>query len=233
MPIDPTTDDCTSVSARCPSIDVTPGIVPTTGAQVVIIGNNLGVDTDMNNFLFRWQSDEANYVSNLHYRDTSGLFVGACSVHSHTSIKCTIPPAQGKGYTLFVEIAGQTPSAGAWPGSGKSIAYAPPTMTSLVPNNGPTLNPGTITVNGKNFGLAQPSMTIDGKECVVQLKTNPAAGYHDTFDCIVADGEGANLVAVVVAGGQVSSGGATFRYACCFCVCFVLMLGFDISYFLD
>jgi hypothetical protein len=223
MPIDSSVV-CTSVSLRCPSIDVLPGIVPTTGAQVIIIGNNLGVDTDMNSFMFRWQSDEANFVDDLHYRDTSGLFTGACSAHSHTSVKCTLPPAQGKGFTLFVEIAGQTPTAGAWPGSGKSVTYAPPTIYSaaasngnpagLVPNNGPTLNPGTIAVNGKNFGLTQPSMTIGGKECIVQLKANPATGYHNTFDCIVANGEGANLAAVVTAAGQLSSttNSATFSY---------------------
>ena len=57
---------------------------------------------------------------------------------------------------MFVEIAGQTPTV-LFPGNGKSIAYAPPSINSatatpagLVPATGNTINPGSITVNGKN-----------------------------------------------------------------------------------
>jgi hypothetical protein len=210
---------CTSLTTECPSIDVTPGILPTEGKEVTIIGSNLGTPTDPNYFMFRWQSnvDAGNYVNDLHYRDSSGYTAGACTEHTHTSIKCTLPPSQGQGYTLFVQIAGQQPTAGAWPGSGRSISYAPPSISSatatpagLVPANGKTLNPGTITVNGFNFGLIQPTITIGGIPCIVTNK--PSGGYHKTFDCTVQDGEGKNLAAVVTAGKQVSSGGATFSY---------------------
>ena len=208
---------CTAVSADCPSVDVTPGIIPTEGGKVIIIGNNLGVHTDLNYFVFRWQSEDANFVDNLHYRDNTGYHEGNCAVHTHNSVECTLPPSQGTGYTMFVEIAGQTPTV-LFPGNGKSIAYAPPSINSatatpagLVPATGNTINPGSITVNGMNMGLLQPTMKIDGKTCIVDAKANNA-GYHTAFTCTVQDGEGANLAAVVTSGDQSSTTGATFSY---------------------
>ena len=209
---------CTQKSAECPSIETTPGILPTEGKTVTIIGSNFGTRDDTNFFLFRWQSgvNAGNFASNLYYRDSNGVVDGQCTDHTHTSIKCTLPPSQGQGYTLFVEVAGQTPTEGAFPGSGRSISYAPPTISSttatppgLVPNNGPTLNPGTITVNGLNLGLVQPTMNIGGQACVVDLQTG---GYHTSFKCVVQDGEGANLAAVATVGKQTSTGGAMFSY---------------------
>ena len=217
MPTDGSTV-CTSVTTECPSIEASPGILPTEGKTVTIIGSNFGTSNDPNAFLWRWQSnfEAANFQSDLHYRQDQVYFAGACTEHNHNSIKCTLPPSQGQGYTLYVEVAGQTPSAGAFPGSGRSISYAPPfvdsstaTPAGLVPNNGPTLNPGTITVNGKNFGLDQPVMTIGGQACAVQFQST---GYHTSFTCIVQDGEGANLPAIVTSGGQTSSSGPTYSY---------------------
>ena len=219
MPATPTTN-CDAVSPDCPSIDVSPGIIPTSGALVTIIGNNLGVSSDPNTFLFRWQSDDASFVDDLHKRDSS-YFEGACvsADHTHTRVKCTLPASQGIGYTLYVEVANQISTQGAFPGNGKSISYAPPTLNSatavpagLVPSNAPTSGPTTILINGANFGLLQPTMVIDGKACVVQI----AATYHTAFQCIVHDGEGKDHAALITTGGagtgQTSSGGATFSY---------------------
>ena len=55
MPTDSSTV-CTQQSAECPSIDTTPGILPTEGKTVTIIGSNFGTRDDSNFFLFRWQT---------------------------------------------------------------------------------------------------------------------------------------------------------------------------------
>ena len=209
MPATNFVGECSAATSSCPSIEATPGILPTKGQDVIIRGSNFGTKNSPNPFLFRWQSNSADIPGLVSILSTNAQS-GACTEHTHTSIKCTLPPSQGQGYTLYVEIAAQTPTNGAWPGSARSIAYAPPTVTNLAPSNGPTLTPGTITVNGKNFGFIQPSMKIEGKACAVQLQTN---GYHTSFQCIVQDGEGVNLPAIVTAGGQHSSStGPTFSY---------------------
>ena len=130
----------------------------------------------------------------------------------HAIWTCTLPPSEGTGYTLYVNINGQTPDAGSWPGAGRSVAYAPPLVQSVSPENGATKSPGKITVRGQNFGHAQPQVMIDGRACVVDAQSS----YHSALTCIVADGEGKDHIVVVTAGAQSSpnvNGQPTFSYA--------------------
>ena len=122
-----------------------------------------------------------------------------------------IPPGSGIGYVVSLKIGGLIPDAGnPWPTTlGQSIDYAPPSVSSAQPPSGPTLNPGKITINGKNFGAEKPEVTIQNKTCLVETQNN---GYHTSFKCTVADGEGIGHQIKVVVGKQTSQATRLFSY---------------------
>jgi hypothetical protein len=206
------------------SIYVTPGILPTAGANVTIVGRNLACDPSLvtckvnNELTFRWQSLDyySQTLATVATGSSAQVFSTDASCTSvgtdHATWTCTLPPSEGTGYTLYVNINGQTPETGSWPGAGRSVAYAPPRVLDVTPDVSTTRNPGRITVSGRNFGHNQPTVMIDGSACVVDAQSS----YHSALTCVVADGEGKDHVVVVTAGGQSSLNSdtePTFSYA--------------------
>jgi IPT/TIG domain/Tyrosine-protein kinase ephrin type A/B receptor-like len=120
------------------------------------------------------------------------------SVYSHKLIHCELPAGQGTLQDIKVSASG-----GAFGlGSTKSVlfSYNAPTVSSIIPPNGPTAGPpAKITVIGTNFGLTG-QVTVAGAVC------DPVtAGYlHTRIECLLPAGEGTNQPVRVNVSSQLS-----------------------------
>ncbi len=199
----PTISSVKNGSDAGPSVAVVPGsygVIPTTGAPVILSGTNLGdFSSNMQGFSLSFISTSSNVEVQL-----------SCSVLTpHTKMSCVVPPGTGLGYQLRLVVGGQSPLAGLgyWPqslGVGQSIGYSPPVITEITPSRGSTEGGEIISVKGRDFGASLPGVFIGGKRCIVTVKPAPAS-YHEEFSCLVPMGSGKNLPVVVTAGVQSST----------------------------
>ena len=178
---------------------ITAGVLPTTGASIEIKGTNFGLSS-FKNYRLSFLS-EVNLFNQIltskNVLGNSSPSPSLCSVHDHSQMICALPPGQGNGYELELSVHGQTPTRGRWDG----INYAPPSVDSVKPTKINTFNPGTITIEGVNFGASLPSVHIlgTGKNCTVVTHT------QTQILCRVESGQGRRHKVLVTAGGQSSS----------------------------
>jgi len=207
--------------------DNRPGIVNTMGnTEIIISGSNFGDPSKIliGDYEVRFRSTDMSVDEKLTKREEICtideitkqekcemlLSGGHCSTHTDDKIVCTLPANVGVGYVIDMVIGGQKPNAGVWPETGMKINYAPPKLIVVTPKGGPTKNPGTIQFTGENFGTVPPSVKIQNKTCVVQIKST--GGYDTSFACVVADGEGKNHEIDIVVGTQRGTETQTFSY---------------------
>lgn len=173
-------------------------LVPTLGGAVSYTGVNLGG--------FGLTS---NVFASL---DASLLSAAPLGVLNFTQsqLVLSVPPGDGVNHTVSIVVAGQSSNA-------VILNYAPPTVDSVSPQFPSGLSPAAgnfvVTVQGSNFGVTAPNITINGVSCPVVLPFVPSAG-HNVLTCIAPDGAGRDLPVVVSVSGQSSAvtSAATFRY---------------------
>ena len=162
------------------------GILPTTGGLIVIEGNNFG-SAIMNDFSLKMIPLPSPLLPD----------VITCTSHEHTRLVCPLPPGQGTDYALSLLVGGQSPLSGTF----KGIDYALPVVMAVTPENVTTFNPASITIRGRNFGVDQPIVELQGtgQNCTITSYS------HTQITCTVPNGQGKLHRVVVGAGGQFSS----------------------------
>ncbi len=153
---------------------IAPNPVPTAPSQVTISGIDFGASGVV----------------------TVGGVVWPTTGWSQTLITAQSKLSQSQGQSLVVTVAGQSNSA--------PINFAPPTINSLNPTNGPPEGGTRITLTGSNFssgGVVQ----IGGLQC-------PVVSWSDSnVVCVTPTNTGTNLQLTLLAGNQLGFG-PSFSY---------------------
>ncbi len=161
---------------------ISPTLVPTTGATVTLTGSNFGTG------------------SNPLTLSVAGSSVTP-SVRTHTLIQVAIPAGTGMSLPVTLTVGTQSSNT-------VYYSYAPPTITSFTPTNGPTLGNTLLTIVGTNFGASGMSVTVGGTPCTITATTP-----HTQIVCRTAVGTGlGNQVKVTAADGQTVAAASMFSY---------------------
>ena len=107
--------------------------IPSAGAVVSVLGRNFGPETGY--------IAEHSLVMVLHGVVNTTTVPLTYSLWSHTLIQCTIPPGIVEDIEIIATISGQAASSVLLP-----MAYATPTITSILPGVIPTEGGTTITI---------------------------------------------------------------------------------------
>ncbi|MBL8677841.1 MAG: IPT/TIG domain-containing protein [Myxococcales bacterium] len=168
---------CTlSLSASAQTVtSVMPSPLPTAGATITINGTGFG--------------------------PTPGaVTVGAsaCTVSSwaDTRITCAAPPGSGSGANLVVRVGAS--ASPAFP-----LAYAPPTVMTVLPLDGPTVGGASIVISGANF-FTTGTLSWAGASATTSSWT------HSEIRLTTPPGQGSATPITIVVGGQVVN--TTYRY---------------------
>lgn len=144
------------------ALAVTPAVLPTTGGLVTITGTTFspGVPTKV------WAVDS--------YGSGRQLNLTGCVAASNASMSCTMPPASGALYNLFVA---QAITGGAYTNAAQptqlTIGFQKPTVTAITGNTGlKTATGGVLNLTGTNFS---PLSAADGVTLLFGL-VSPYAG---------------------------------------------------------
>jgi hypothetical protein len=175
-----------------------PRFIPTLGANVSIMGRNLG-------------NAELASIFDASYGGTSALYLDEglqLLVYSYeqTQVVAYIPPGDGAAHYLQMLVAYS-------PSDPLPFSYAIPSILSVVPNAGHTQGGTIVTITGTNFGISRPVVQIAGRPCTL-LNNFTISSNHDFIQCITPPGQDvAQLVTIIVNGQQsVPAGNSWFHY---------------------
>jgi large repetitive protein len=109
---------------------------------------------------------------------------------THNQLVVTLPPGQGTGKLVTVNVAGQVSNS-------LTLDYDAPVISSVTAASKPTAGSVPITLQGSNFGTS-PSVTLQGTQLSVIQSS------HSSIVCNLPPGQGTRSL-VVTAGLQTSS----------------------------
>jgi hypothetical protein len=142
----------------------------------------------------------------------NSICLPAVSPYTFSWVQATTAPA---GYSCTAwTVSGTTnwatakhwlccPNNTPYPNGETALAYhyAAPTVTNVVPNNGPLSGGTTLTITGTSFGTSG-SVTINGISCPI---TDTSSYTHTTMKCMLPAGSGAYSLLIVTVSSQTSS----------------------------
>lgn len=169
------------------------------GFTVLVSGSNFGPSA---------------YPGAIAFNGTSSTF---CSVIAGTwtssSVSCLMPP--GAGTVTLSLTTGVTPGAGGataqTTATSAQFTYAPPTITSVTPANGPTIGSTLITVAGTNFYIDSTRVSVLVNSAVCTLSgTTPVT--HTQITCLTPEGPGGAVSAQVTVFGQSVTSASAYTY---------------------
>jgi hypothetical protein len=128
---------------------------------------------------------------------------------THTSIVCTLPAGQGPQVgivaTLTATTVGTSISA-TQTSNTVFFAYAPPSVTAVIPSTGPTSGGVPIQLTGANFGTGASfiTVTVGGLSCPVINSSS------SVIFCTLPAGQGSNQQVLVSVASQLSTTSSVF-----------------------
>jgi hypothetical protein len=195
---------------------LTVGVLPTNGNGIIRIhGTNFGNSTDVNKLAVYFNSKKCKNLK---------------LITDHETVTCTITSGHGVGKDLkvFVGIVdkanGESRSeSGANLGIGHVIlSYAPPLLSKIIPNHGPTTGNFKVNITGRNFGnrldydlnLDQYIIAFIGNvNCTVSnIYNHGATNNDDIVEVVVNEGQGGPLVVAINIDKQPSINNVVFTY---------------------
>ena len=175
------------------------GLFATTGGPLTVTGTNFGNPGQFPTSAWAISTTPPRRVN-----------LTACAATSSTSITCTMPPASGALYTLYVSQAlsgGAAAATVAAMPSPLSVSFKPPTITTVTGNTGvKAATGGNLTIVGTDF-----SLNTAADDVKVQLGTGaekfdcsivPALTTQTTITCTLKPWYGASWPWVLSVGGQ-------------------------------
>jgi hypothetical protein len=143
----------------------------------------------------------------------SGVLVGgvACTgvavSNNYTTLKCTAPAGAGANVTLSL-------NSSAYPGVGVlqqlRLAYAPPSVSGLMPNGGPPVGGTALEIRGSGFAAGRTSVAIGSYPAAAVLH---ASADGTSLTMLVPPGHGSGLNVSVSVGGQNATLARGFSYS--------------------
>ena len=120
---------------------------------------------------------------------------GLPGASTHDQIVCTVPPGEGANHSIIVTAEGQEIDTGS---TRPSLAYRPPSATTVTPTHGAAIGGTPLTIYGDQFGL-HSTVSVGGNDCPVAVQS------QSQLECTLPPGSGSNLDVIVSAGGQASN----------------------------
>ncbi len=170
------------------------------GTELVVIGDNFGT------------ARTAVLTGGTGPLEKSGAVV--CT-GSHTQLTCTSPPGEGVNFDLRVTVEGQQSQVSA----NSKMHYKPPTLSALMfESEIPTQGGGRIVFAGDNFGVPGfgPTVFVDVRICnvcgdTIRRECRVSRFNHTFLECLLPEGQGANLDIFVSVSNQISTQQTTRR----------------------
>lgn len=176
--------------------------VPTSGGRIVLKGSGFG-DASLNGI------DGMVRV----IMENKGALAVDPSSHTDDSVEVVIPPGDGLGWVLSIQVGDQSSQSGV---QQTVIRYEAPVVSGVTPQRGPTSGGTIIRVFGSNLGVSpDPEVTVGGSTCPLDPTWSPSEFTADIehIRCVLPEGVGASRSVDVRVGGQLSTVPGSYSYA--------------------